>query len=169
MNFLTGTTTMEATAIRPLRPIELDFRGMEVNSPEVNGGAAAFERIGRELKVVPECSRNRGRAFTVLVNSHGEQGPSASQFVPWDAGWLQAEDGSVNVMNYPDGAGTWFPVNDHQWDKATYDFEIFVPSDLSVLAPGSLVAKSEEGGRTRFAYAMDRPMASPSAVFHMDE
>ena len=167
-NSLTGTTTMEAIAVQRLRSFDMDFRGMEIDSVQVNSSPAGFERSGRELKVIPERPLDRGGLFTVLVNYHGEPGPSESQFVPFGVGWYQASDGSVNVMNYPDGAETWFPVNDHQRDKATYDFEVSVPIEWSVLAPGSLVAKSEQAGQSRFSYAMDQPMASTSAVLHID-
>jgi aminopeptidase N len=160
---------MDAAASQALSSLDLDFRGMAVDSVEVNGGPATFERLGRELKVIPERPLKRGRPFTILVNYHGEPAPSASQFVPWGAGWLQAEDGSVNVMDYPDGAETWFPVNDHQRDKATYDLGITVPSGWYVVGPGTLAASVEDEGSTRFVYTMGQPMASTSAGFHIDK
>ena len=168
-NSLAGTMLMKATASQALRSLDLDFRGMAVASVEVNGAPATFERLGRELKVIPERPLARGRPFKVLVHYHGEPAPIGSQFVPWEVGWLQAEDGSVNVMNYPDGAETWFPVNDHQRDKATYDLEITVPSGWYVVGPGTLAASAEDGGRTRFVYTMVQPMASTSAGFHIDK
>jgi aminopeptidase N len=160
---------MEAATSQALRSFDLDFRGMDVDSVEVNGAPATFERLGRKLKVIPDRPLARGRPFKVLVRYHGEPAPIGSQFVPWEVGWLQAEEGSVNVMNYPDGAETWFPVNDHQRDKATYDLEITAPSGWYVVGPGTLAASVEDEGWTRFVYTMVHPLASTSAGFHIDQ
>ena len=38
-------------------------------------------------------------------------------------GWTSFKDGAL-VANEPEGASTWYPVNDVPSDKATYDFRI---------------------------------------------
>ena len=92
-----------------------------------------------------------------------------STLVSFQVGWFQAEDGSVNVMNVPDGAETWFPANHHQQDKATYRLAISVPGEWYVVGPGSLASMSQEGGRTRYVYETNRPTTTTSAVLHIDK
>jgi len=168
-NYLTGSTSIRARATQSLRSFSLDFPGMEVDSVQVNGSPASFERLGRELRITPARALLWPFSFSVRVEYHGSPVPSDSTLVSFKVGWFQAEDGSVNVMNVPDGAETWFPANDHPRDKATYRLEISVPSDWHVLGPGSLTTSSEEGGSTRYVYDMDRPMTTTSAVFHIDK
>ena len=42
------------------------------------------------------------------------------------------------VVSEPDGSATWYPVNDHPTDKASYSFEITVPEGLVAVANGLL-------------------------------
>ena len=43
------------------------------------------------------------------------------------------------MVSEPSGAATFFPVNDHPTDKATYTFHIEAPADQVVAANGLLV------------------------------
>ena len=40
------------------------------------------------------------------------------------------------VVGEPEGSMTWYPVSDHQTDKATYDFQITVPEGKVAVANG---------------------------------
>ena len=42
------------------------------------------------------------------------------------------------VASEPAGAGSWYPVNDHPLDKATYTIRVTVEKPLEVASPGSL-------------------------------
>ena len=56
---------------------------------------------------------------------------------------------------------TFFPVNDHPTDKATYTFRITAPEDQTVAANGLLVAENDTGHGTRsWTYEATDPMAS---------
>jgi aminopeptidase N len=167
-NDLAGSMTMDAIAIQALRSFNLDFRGMEVDAIEVDGSPATYARTGRELIVTPADKVDRSQPFQVRITYHGTPGSWSSSLVAFQVGWFRAEDGSVNVMNFPDGAETWFPSNDHPLDKATYRFEIAVPGEWFVLGPGSLVASLEDGGLTTYIYEMDAPMATTSAALQID-
>ena len=72
-------------------------------------------------------------------------------------------------MGEPNGAETWFPVNDHPRDKATYRFEITVPEPWVAAASGSLRDTVDLGDRTRFIWEMDKPMASYLASINIDQ
>jgi aminopeptidase N len=65
------------------------------------------------------------------------------------------------VANEPEGASTWYPVNDVPSDKATYDFSITVPEGTTAVANGDLVSSaSEADGRVTFRWRAEEPMAS---------
>ena len=52
------------------------------------------------------------------------------------------------------------PCNDHPSDKATYTFEITVPSGLTAVANGDLVDQTSSEGLTTYTWAEGRPMAT---------
>jgi aminopeptidase N len=64
------------------------------------------------------------------------------------------------VANEPDAAATWYPVNDHPLDKATYDFHVTVPQGLVAVANGNLVSKKTARGWTTWDWDAPDLMAS---------
>ncbi|MCP9947167.1 M1 family metallopeptidase [Actinomadura madurae] len=82
---------------------------------------------------------------------------------------MHTPDGAF-VGGEPNGARTWFPVNDHPSDKATYDYTLTVPAGLKAVANGRLTGHrsatasfSRRAARTRaevFRWREDSPMAS---------
>ena len=55
-----------------------------------------------------------------------------------EVGWFPTDGGSY-VLNEPEGARSWLPSNDHPSDKATFRFELTVPSGVTAVANGGLV------------------------------
>ena len=76
---------------------------------------------------------------------------------------MSYDDGAF-VANEPDGAPTWFPVNDSPSDKASYDFRITVPQGTVAVANGDLLSRRTSGGWTTFRWSADEPMASYLAM-----
>ena len=74
-------------------------------------------------------------------------------------GWLRFAPG-VFVISEPGGAMTWYPVNNHPSDKATYSFTITVPKPYVVAANGLLVEERDHGATRTYRWAENRPMAS---------
>ena len=75
-------------------------------------------------------------------------------------GWMPTDDGAF-VVNEPQGAPGWFPVNDTPRDKATYDIEITVPRDHSAIGQRAAALDADDrGGRTTWRWLEDSPMAS---------
>ena len=68
-------------------------------------------------------------------------------------------DGAM-VANEPEGSATWFPVNDHPTDKATYDFDITVPEGLVAVANGTLVGSGTREGWTTWRWHAPDLMAA---------
>lgn len=157
---LAGVTTVAATATQDLSRFDLDLSGMEVASVLVDGETASMERSGRELIVTPIAPIALGRAFTTVVTYSGVPQPVSEGTELFDVGW-QTHGRETFVVSEPSGASTFFPVNDHPTDKATYTFEVTAPADQVVIANGLLVGQPDEAsGQRRWTYEADDPMAS---------
>ncbi len=131
---INGTTTITATARHGLSRFDLDFLGLTISSLKVNGTAAAYRRDGQELIITPAEGLPEGATFTVEVAYAGRPAPVQDQSLG-KSGWLPTNDGAVTVSE-PRGSMTWFPVNDHPTDKATFSYRIKVPEGLRVMANG---------------------------------
>jgi len=151
-----GTATIDLVATQDLDRFNLDLRGMDVESVTIGGkpataiappapgaevdGAAYWqvqndeERIW-ELTVQPRPKIKSGQAVQVVV----EYGGTTTQ--PLDIeealyGWVTMRDGAM-VVGEPEGSMTWYPVSDHQTDKASYSFAITVPVGKVAVANGT--------------------------------
>ncbi|WP_405104647.1 M1 family metallopeptidase [Micromonospora sp. NBC_01405] len=154
---LTGHATVTATADAVLSRFNLDLAGLTVTAVRVNGAPAGHDRDGRELVVTPARGLARGARFAVDVEYTGVPTPVESELGV--GGFLATPDGAV-ALGQPDSAATWFPVNDHPSDKATYDVEVTVPDGLAALSNGTPVGRSSSGGWTTWRWAERAPMAS---------
>ncbi len=74
------------------------------------------------------------------------------------SGFIHTEDGAV-VVGQPHVAATWFPVNDHPRDKASFTFRVAVPSGLEAIANGVLVSQRTRNGWTTWTWDAKEPMA----------
>ncbi|KRB46373.1 M1 family metallopeptidase [Terrabacter sp. Root181] len=155
---LTGTAVITATATQNLSRFDLDLRGFTISGLQVNGAAAAFERVGdQELVVTPSDGLRAGRSFTVSVTYAGT--PQAVTDPDGSIeGWVPTDDGAF-VVGEPQGSPSWYPVNDNPQDKATFDFGVTVPEGLTVMANGVLVSSRSTGGRTTWVWRESDPMA----------
>ena len=145
-------------AWRDLASFSLDLRGFTVRSVLVDGRAATWSRTPGELRVVPATPLRQGASFRVRVVYDGTTGR------PTDAGgalygWVSTPDGAM-VVNEPEGASTWYPVNDTPTDKATYTFRVDVPAGTTAVANGDLVSSVTRAARTTWTWRADDEMAS---------
>jgi aminopeptidase N len=163
-----GEATLKATATTDLLMFNLDFLGLEIDHLNVNGSPAAYSRDGRELIITPEKPLQAGDGFTVEVAYHGVPQPELVPALQLRMGWDQGTSKAINVLSEPDGASSWYPVNDHPLDKATYRFEITVPQPWVVAATGNLVGTASESDKVRYIWEMDKPMASYLASVDID-
>ena len=162
---LAGTVRMRARATQDLSRFDLDLSGMTVRAVRVDGAAAHFSRVGQELRIVPAAGIVRGHRFVTTVRYDGSPKTIVGSPIVFgsDYGWQYTKDGAF-VGDEPDAAHTWFPVNDHPADKASYTFRIAVPSNRQVVANGELTSRSTSNGETTFAWQETRPMASYMAT-----
>jgi len=171
-NTITGTTTIQAQTTQPLRALNLDFWGLEIDTVQVNDRPAHFSRTGSELTLTPASALAGGQPFTVTVAYHGRPTPITDDpAVPrayGAIGWLRLKPG-VFIISEPSGAMTWFPGNNHPSDKATYAFTITVAKPYVVAANGRLVEERDNGATHTFVWAETKPMASYLATLAIAE
>jgi aminopeptidase N len=163
---LDGTAVVTLTATADLDQFSLDLRGLTATSVTVDGERAGFEQQppntagrGGELVVRPRPEFGAGSTHRVTVVYGGVPGrPVDSTGVFY--GFVSFPDGAF-VANEPEGASTWYPVNDVPTDKATYDFRITVPEGRTAVANGEPVGDPVTAdGRTTFVWRATDPMAS---------
>ncbi|MFB9250650.1 M1 family metallopeptidase [Sphaerisporangium melleum] len=157
---LAGTATVRARAIQGLTRFDLDLHGYTVRKVTVDGSPATFARKGDELVIDPASPLVKGAAFTVAVTYDGKPDPVRNSSNLGTYGFIPTKDGAF-VTSEPNGAKTWFPCNDHPADKATFDFDVTVPSGLTVVANGEMRgAPVTSGGRSTFSWREAHPMAT---------
>ena len=122
--------------------------------------SAAIERSDRELVITPVAAIAEGDDFTAVVAYTGSPEPIRVGTDIFDVGW-QTDGREAFVVSEPAGAATFFPVNDHPTDKASYSFRITAPEDQVVVANGQLVSTDDVGHGTRvWTYEAPDLMAS---------
>lgn len=152
-----GEADIRARATQRLCSFNLDLVGLTVRSVEVNGQRAAFSRSGQELTVTPSRPV-RGR-FEVEVRYDGVPEEFVLPGTDIRTGFMTTPDGAT-VAGQPEVAAAWFPVNDHPLDKASYSFEVTVPTGYDVVANGFLRDRDGRGGWTEWKWKAREPMAS---------
>ncbi len=160
---LTGDDVVTATATQDLSRFDLDLRGLTVASVTVNGVAAKFVRAADKLVVTPAHGIDVG---TPMVTHIVYAGVPKAYTDPklGDEGFLAYGHREAVAQGEPQVAATWYPVNDHPQDKASYDVTITAPSDLSALSNGVLVSKTASGADTTWHWSEHAPMASYLAM-----
>lgn len=149
-DLLTGKATITARATQNLSSFNLDLDGLTVRSITVDSRAATWTRDGGELTVTPRRGLESRREFTTVVRYDG---------IPLEGDFRHTDDGAL-VFGEPDVATSWFPVNDHPIDKASYTIEATVPQGLTAMSNGTLESQRTKRGWTTFRWEAREPMAS---------
>ena len=156
---LSGTSTMTAVAEQNLSAFNLDMAALLATNVTVDGEPAMFHQESFELIIVPATPIAEGEVFVVAVQYAGIPDRFATSALPARIGWF-GEAETVYVMAEPDATSSWFPLNDHPRDKATFSIRVGVPPPLTVASNGILVETVQEGANTVFVFEHDFPMAS---------
>ena len=159
-NVITGSAAILAEATQPLSAFNLDLLGMSVESVTVNDAPTVFVRDGQELVVMLPEPVAAGAPFTTVVLYGGTPQPIADPELDFIAQGWNWQDGTVYVVSEPGGAMTWYPVNNHPTDKATYTLRITVDEPHVVAANGVLVEEIDHGDQRTYVWQMAKPMAS---------
>jgi aminopeptidase N len=165
---LEGVTTIEAQATQNLSSFNVDFMDFEITEITVNGQPADYKHNVQELTITPSKPLAENESFTVEVQYQGSPEEARSRALPFQIGWITFEGGSF-VLSEPDGAASFYPVNDHPLDKASYTFRVTVPEPFEVGANGVLTETTDNGDTTTFVFEAREPMASYLATINIDE
>jgi aminopeptidase N len=155
---LTGTAKITARASMALNRFNLDLRPFTIDEVTVDGEKATSSAAKDELTVTPPAPINQNASFVTTVRYRGKP-------VPYDdpilgaGGFLATRDGAV-AIGEPQVAASWYPVNDHPRDKATYTIKITAPDGLTAMSNGVLAGKQSNAGWTTWTWAEGKPMAS---------
>ena len=145
-------------ATSSLPSFDLDFVGLDVSSVRSTVRRRRLGSTTPELVVTPAVAVRQGAAFTTVVRYGGQP-----RGYPYSTigGIFPTADGVI-VAGEPEAAATWFPVNDHPRDKATYTIKITAPTGLAALSNGVLQSKvdSAKAGFTTWTWRESSPMAS---------
>jgi aminopeptidase N len=155
---LDGTATITATATEDLKRFDLDLAHLSVSKVTVNGAAASSTIQKNELVITPTAGVVRGSAITVVV-AYGGKPQQLQNSELGGGGWLRTSDGAI-ALGQPESASTWYPVNDHPADKATFKLAMTVPDGLQVLSNGVPGPSRSSNGWTTWQWTEGSPMAS---------
>jgi aminopeptidase N len=155
---LSGEVDLAVTATDDRATFDLDSDGPTVSKVTVDGTPATFTASGGELRITPTTPLAKGSQSTVDVtySVHPDGGTSE---VNLPSGWFPTAGGSY-VLDEPDGTRTWLPSSDHPSDKATWTFEITVPSGVVAVANGKHVSTTPGPKGDTWVWREDRPMAT---------
>jgi aminopeptidase N len=155
---LDGTATITATATQNLSRFDLDLATLRAGAVTVNGQPATTTARAGELVVTPPAGIATGTAFTVVVTYGGTPGPVNDRELG-TGGWQRTGDGAY-ALGEPTSASTWFPVNDHPSDKATFQLAMTVPAGFEAISNGVPGPARTAGGWTTWTWSERAPMAS---------
>jgi len=122
----------------------------------VDGRGARWTWSDGEIVITPKHALRDNEKFAVTVRY------TATPFVPTNNvpfGFFTVNAGSVTA-GQPNFSHTFYPVNDHPADKASYDISFDVPAGTTAVANGDLVLRRTSHGRSYSEYFMREPMAS---------
>jgi aminopeptidase N len=167
---IAGTVTMTAVLTENVQTFNLDFASnFDISSVTLNGAAVDWGQQTHELTIEPlDAPLAAGDEITVGVTYSGQPQPVSTIAFPANLGWIDYGTG-VYVASEPDGAASWYPVNDHPLDKATYTFRITVPKPYVVAANGVLTDTVDNGATTTYVWEETHPMASYLVTVGIDD
>ena len=136
----------------------LDAGEMDIETVSVDGSPAEFTLGDDELVIHPSTLLPVQQPITIDI-AYSDVAGGADSPVGLGIGWFATPTGSF-VLNEPDGAHSWLPSNDHPSDKATWRFELTVPSGVSAVANGELVEQRASPDGDTWVWEQREPMAT---------
>lgn len=156
-NFIDAIANITLVATQTLSSLNIELAGLTVDALFVDGAAAQYQRRGVELTIyLPELVQD-GQTLEILIEYSGNPGEDTAE-MEFSEGWTHYGHG-ILVAGEPTGASTWYPVNEHPLDKATYSYAITVDNPYQVAANGVLQSVEDHGERSTYYWLMDDPIA----------
>ncbi len=158
-NMITGETRIEAVALQALSAFNLDFQALDIASVQIDGADADYTHADGELTITPPQPFTLGQTFSARVVYSGEPGGYPFKQTIADLGWYDLDE-AVAALGEPAGSSTWYPVNEHPSDKATYTFRLTAPVPYTAIANGVLEETIAGDENNTYVWQMRQPMAS---------
>ena len=156
---IVGSVTMQIAITEDRDQFTLDSVGPAIDAVIIDGSGVTFAEEDRELRITPAAPLTSGQQITVEVDYHAAPDAGSATSAGLPVGWFNTLGGSY-VLNEPDGARTWLPSNDHPADKATWTFEITVPTGDTAVANGAHVSTTPGPSGDTWVWRQDQPMAT---------
>lgn len=157
-NFIRGLAQIQLTATQRLSSLNLELYELQVDEVRVNGERAEFHRQGVEMTIFLPLPADMGDELLVEVLYQGRPGESRDDLPQYSQGWINYGHG-ILVAGEPTGASTWYPVNEHPSDKATYSYSVTVDARYDVAANGLLTGVEQSNGHSTYHWAIADPIA----------
>ncbi|WP_370945126.1 M1 family metallopeptidase [Amycolatopsis sp. cg5] len=166
---LDGDTTVTARATQDLSRFNLDLRGLEVASVQIDDKPAQFAREGDfELVITPAEPIRSGTVYRTRIIYSGKPTQAATAALG-DGGWLKSTSGGAYVVGEPHSAAFWYPVNETPLDKATFRLTARVPDGWTVLSNGRDTPPKSAGGWSTTTWTEPNPIASYLTTVAIDK
>jgi aminopeptidase N len=165
---ISGRATIDLTTATDLDRFSFDLLGLDATRATIDGLEATLEQTPTKLRLSPGQTLPADSSHTIVIDYEGQPITIDSTTRIGAIGWYDRERTSA-AIGEPMGARTWFPVNDHPSDKATYTFRLDVPSPLFGVANGVLIDDERTDDRQTSTWEMRQPMASYLATVTVGE
>lgn len=166
---LRGVATITFTATDNVDQISFDLRDLVATQTRLSDTVLETEHVGNKLRVRFPETIPTGSEHVLTIEYEGAPQLVDSTTRIGVIGWFDLGSNSV-AIGEPFGAQTWYPVNDHPTDKATYTFTVDVPEPFVGVANGVLTVDAPgEDGRRVTSWEMADPMASYLATVTVGE
>lgn len=140
--------------------LSFDLVTLAVDEVTIDSVDASFSQEGDKLRIEPAETLEANTDYTISVSYSGSPALINSQTRIGPIGWFDVGNTTSVAIGEPFGARTWFPVNDHPSDKATYSIRVDVADPLVGVSNGELVGDEVVDGRRITSWEMRQPMAS---------
>lgn len=157
---LVAIATIDLTTTQNLIGFSLDLQDeFTVSEVTIDDAPATFELADDKLRITSSTELVAETDHVVAIAYSGEPMTIDSTTRIGLIGWFDTPSVSVSVGE-PFGARTWYPVNDHPVDKATYTFHLNTDGKFTGVANGTLESDEIVNGRRLTTWEMAHPMAS---------
>jgi aminopeptidase N len=174
-NALQSTALIKGSVLSDegLTQFNLDLQpNLTVSTVTVNDAPATFSQQDSELIITPAALLPAQSPLSVSVTYGGQPGLVAGGTAGLgDGGWYRTESGGAFAAGEPVGASTWFPVNEHPADTATFAVTATVPDKWQVISNG---VRQTDGlpdpgaGNAVFRWTLNEAVASYLTTIYID-
>ena len=154
-----GVATIDLRTTSDLEGFSFDFTGLNVREVSLDGVDVEYELSNDKLRLQLPTPIAMNTDHVVSVTYDGNPTTIDSGTRIGAIGWYDREIASV-AIGEPYGARTWYPVNDHPSDKATYSMRLNVEAPNVGVSNGVLLSQETFADRSITTWEMAYPMAS---------